>query len=832
MLILWNTNLVVLSIVVAALGSFTTLSYAGRMRASTGQLAKIWLIAGGITLGMTIWSMHFIGMLAMHLSVPLAYDGALTLLSVFPAIAAALLGFYLLQSTSIKLRQVLVGGFFMGLGIAVMHYTGMAALKMQPAIDYHPWIFVASVIIAVTASIGALLVVYGGERTGWPPLAQYGLGALIMAFAITGMHYTAMAGAIFAPGSICTVAGSQVDPNLLAMMVTAGVLVLFGCGWVSHLFERNLVLKQLRIANKRLELSDKELRIAISAFEVQEGVVIADAEKNILRINKAFTRLTGYSAEEIVGQPLAILKSGTHNEKFYQIMRETLEREKYWAGEIWDKRKDGSIYPNWLTVNVVTNAEGEVTNYVAAFSDMSKFKEAQDDIHRLAFYDALTSLPNRRLLQDSLKRAMSASDRNKHYGAILFLDLDNFKTLNDTRGHDFGDLMLIEVALRLQNCMRENDTVARLGGDEFVVMLEDLSVAAEQAAAQAKLAGEKICEVIGLPYILNGQEHHSSASIGVALFCGNEVPMDDLLRHADTAMYQSKLSGRNMLNFFDPSMQAAVESRAELEASLRQALTQQQLQLYYQIQVNGDYRPIGAEVLLRWGHPDGIMIAPSQFIPLAEESGLILPIGHFVLETACKQLKAWEVDPHTSQLSLAVNVSARQFKQPGFVMQVSTLLEETGANPALLKLELTESLVIDIEDAILKMQALKALGVSFSMDDFGTGYSSLASLKRLPLDQLKIDQSFVRDITIDPSDSAIVKTIIGMANTLKLGVIAEGVETSAQLKMLKRLKCPAFQGYLFGQPVPIKEFERMVFKLSESPQAAAEVFSGGSAAAP
>jgi predicted signal transduction protein with EAL and GGDEF domain len=370
---------------------------------------------------------------------------------------------------------------------------------------------------------------------------------------------------------------------------------------------------------------------------------------------------------------------------------------------------------------------------------------------------------------------------------------------------------LIEVTQRLVECIRADDTVARLGGDEFVVMLEDIGEESEQAASHAKAVGEKILEALSLPYLLDDHEYFGTCSIGVCLFRGDALPADELLKRADTAMYQAKQHGRNALRFFDPAMQAALESRIQLESSLRHALPRQQFRLYYQAQVNEERQIIGAEVLLRWQHPESGMISPATFIPVAEESGLIVPIGLWVLQTACSQLKSWEQDPCTRDLQLAVNVSACQFHQGDFVERVCQILLASGANPALLKLELTESVVVDnVTDMIDKMRMLKEIGISFSMDDFGTGHSSLAYLKRLPLCQLKIDQSFVRDITTDPNDAAIVQTIIAITRTLGLNVIAEGVETEAQLEFLKRHGCLSYQGYLFGKPVTVEEFERLV----------------------
>jgi len=554
--------------------------------------------------------------------------------------------------------------------------------------------------------------------------------------------------------------------------------------------------------------AEQELHIAAIAFEAQEGIIITDAHKVILRVNQAFSHLSGYSAEEAIGQKPSLLKSGHHDEQFYRDMWEALDRDHYWHGEIWNRRKNGEVRPNWLTITAVTTAEGQVTNYVSAYSDLSQHKKDEAAIHSLAFYDPLTSLPNRRLLLDRLQHTLAASARHHNHGALLFIDLDNFKTLNDTKGHNIGDLLLIEVANRLQACVREGDTVARLGGDEFVVILEELSEESSQAAAQTEAVCDKMLAAISQPYLLQGYEYHGSTSIGISLFRNQEITMDELLKRADTAMYQAKSAGRNTLCFYDPAMQAALEVRTALESDLRRALAENQFRLYYQIQVDHTGHILGAEVLIRWQHPQLGLVSPLQFIPLAEETGLILPIGQWVLETACAQLKAWEADPFTRDLQLAVNVSAHQFHQPDFVEQVRQTLRSHALNPGRLKLELTESLVLDnIDDTIVKMQALRAAGVRFSMDDFGTGYSSLSYLTQLPLDQLKIDQSFVRNIGMKHNDAVIVQTIIGMAGTLGIEVIAEGVETEDQRAFLELHGCALCQGYLFGRPVPIEEFE-------------------------
>ncbi|ADE11815.1 diguanylate cyclase/phosphodiesterase with PAS/PAC sensor(s) [Sideroxydans lithotrophicus ES-1] len=562
---------------------------------------------------------------------------------------------------------------------------------------------------------------------------------------------------------------------------------------------------------KTAEESAAWLRIASVAFESQEGIMITDSKGRILRVNKAFTESTGYSVDEIIGQTPRLLKSNRHDSAFYAAMWESITRSGSWQGEVWDRRKNGEIYPKWLSITAIKDADGNVTNYVGTHTDISERKTAEEEIRNLAFYDPLTQLPNRRLLQDRLQHAMSSTERNRKGGALLFLDLDNFKSINDTLGHTAGDNLLQQVAQRLTSCVREDDTVSRIGGDEFVVMLEYLSNEVLEAAAQAETIGEKIIAELNQPYYLGGQELYNTPSIGITLFDDNRNGYEDLFKQADIAMYQAKKSGRNTLRFFDPKMQGSINTRVALERELRKALDSQQFRLHYQIQVDSSGLPFGVEALIRWLHPERGLVPPFEFISLAEETGLICPIGEWVLETACKQLKLWERHELTQDLIMSVNVSAKQFYQSDFVVKVLEAIHRHDVNPSLLKLELTESMLLDkIEDTISTMNALKAVGVRFSLDDFGTGYSSLQYLKRLPLNQLKIDRSFVRDIAVDSSDEAIVSTIIAMAHSLNLDVIAEGVETDEQKQILLNKGCIHYQGYLFGKPVPIEQLEVML----------------------
>jgi len=557
--------------------------------------------------------------------------------------------------------------------------------------------------------------------------------------------------------------------------------------------------------------ADAELRIAATAFEAQEAIIVTDPQQVILRVNQAFTHSVGYGEAEAVGQTLALIDSGRHDDAFYADVEEHLLRHGQWAGEIWSRRKNGVVFPQWVNITAVMDEKKQVSHYVTTLTDITQRKAAEDQIRQLAFFDPLTHLPNRRLLMDRLQRALAVSERSLRSGAVLFIDLDHFKTLNDTLGHEKGDLLLQQVAARLAASVREGDTVARLGGDEFVVMLEALDAGREVAAEEARTVGEKIMTLLNQPYRLNDYDFHSTSSIGVVLFSGQSVSMEDLLKQADLAMYQAKSAGRNSMRFFDPLMQAVVNARAALEADLREGILLGQFVLFYQPQVDGLGQVTGAEALLRWPHPVRGMVSPVEFIPLAEETGQILALGNWVLETACAQLLAWAQQPAVEHLTLAVNVSSRQFREPDFASYLLRLLDATGANPKRLKLELTESMLADnLQDIAAKMTMLRARGISFSLDDFGTGYSSLSYLKRLPLDQLKIDQTFVRDVLVDPNDAAIAKTVVALAQSLGLAVIAEGVETEAQRDFLAQHGCHNYQGYLFSRPVPLDEFEQFL----------------------
>ncbi len=562
--------------------------------------------------------------------------------------------------------------------------------------------------------------------------------------------------------------------------------------------ERQRSQAALLASEGRYRLAFQTSLDAISITRLKDGVYVD--------VNEGFVAMSGYALDEVIGLSTSGLNVWAESDKRQMLFDQLREASKCRNVEAQFRKKNGDLVWGLMSASLV-ELDGEPC-ILAMTRDITDIKLAEDEIRKLAFYDSLTQLANRRLLNDVLRLAVEAAGRTRHKCALLFVDLDNFNLLNDSGGHAMGDLLLQEVGRRLARAVREGDRVARFGGDEFVVLLERLSERHDEAASQAEAVGEAILAGIREPYLLAGREHRGTASIGITLFGGQNESADALLAQADIAMYQAKESGRNTLRFFSPDLQAAIQARTEMEADLHRAIAQGQFLLHYQPQVNHDGL-VGAEVLIRWMHPERGLMAPGRFIPLAEQSGLILPIGQWVLETACQQLAAWCARQETAGLALAVNVSALQFRQPDFVEQTLATLERTGANPHHLKLEIVESMLMDnVDDVIEKMTALRCRGVRFSLDDFGTGYSSLSYLKRLPLDQLKIDWSFVKDVLTDANDAAIAQTIVALGKTMGLSVIAEGVETEGQRDFLSGIGCHAFQGFLFGRPMPLEEFER------------------------
>ena len=570
-------------------------------------------------------------------------------------------------------------------------------------------------------------------------------------------------------------------------------------------------ITERRRGEEALRESEANLQAVLDNAPV--GIWLVGADKRYRFVNKTFCDAVGIAESRFLATThLPDLLDAEVAANCMESDRKCLAQEIPYISYESLPFVDGKQHLMEITKAKLRDSTGAAMGVIGVAVDITRRKEAEEQIHSLSFYDPLTQLPNRRLLIDRLQQTLVTNARNKRQGALLLIDLDNFKSINDAHGRGIGDLLLIEAAARLQACVREGDTIARLGGDEFFVLLEDLDPDETTAAEQADAVGQKIRSALEHTFLFNGHEFHSTASIGATLLRGAVRTADEMLRRADVGLHQAKACGRNTLHFFDPNLQALVMARVALESDLRRAVSEQeQFLLYYQAQVDSSGHMIGAEALVRWQHPERGLVSPAEFIPLAEESGLILPLGHWVMATACQQLAAWAARPETAYLTVAVNVSAKQFQMPTFVEEVLVLVDYFGVNPARLKLEITESLMVEnVDDIIVKMTALKNRGINFSLDDFGTGYSSLAYLKRLPLCQLKIDQSFVRDVLTNPNGSAITKMIIALAQSMDLMVIAEGVESEAQRAFLELNGCHTYQGYLFSKPVPVEQFEALL----------------------
>ena len=570
-------------------------------------------------------------------------------------------------------------------------------------------------------------------------------------------------------------------------------------------------LKSLRTRATSEAFADQLRKLSLIVEQSPESIVITNLNAEIEYVNEAFVRNTGYSREEAIGRNPRMLQSKSTPQESYAALWASLKQGQPWSGDLYNRRKDGSEYVERAIIAPIRDATGAITHYMAVKEDITERKISEDRIEHLAFYDQLTDLPNRRMLLDRLQVALSEASQRDHIGAVLYIDLDNFKTINDTLGHHVGDQVLKQVAMRLTECNSPGDTVARLGGDDFLVLLADLPPYTDVATRLAGERAERMLRSLRATMTMEGVGCQTTASIGIALWGAREDSSENILKQVDMAMYAAKAAGRNTFRFFDRRMQEVVSAEAALEIDLRAALQDEQFCLYYQPQVDESGRIFGAEALLRWNHPQRGLVFPGDFISVAERTRLIVPIGKWVLDTACNQLKQWSSSAETAGLTLSINISAIQLHQLDFVAQILGAVGSSGADPSLLKLELTESLLLsDLDDTIVKMAELRLHGVLFSLDDFGTGYSSLSYLSNLQLDQLKIDQSFIREIPDDPNACAITRTIIALGKTLGLSVIAEGVENEAQRDFLHRSGCGLYQGYLMSWPLPIDKFDALL----------------------
>ncbi|WP_349985638.1 putative bifunctional diguanylate cyclase/phosphodiesterase [Stenotrophomonas sp. WHRI 8082] len=680
----YSQSLVLFSLLVAILASYTALDMAGRLATTQGRVARWWLAGGATAMGLGIWSMHFIGMLAFKLPIPIGYDLAITFYSLSVSVGASAYALWLVSRPLLPTHRLVAGAVLLGLGIATMHYLGMAAMRMQPGIDYDPLWFTVSILIAIGAAGAALWIAFRLRAERRNTRSLRGLASLVMGVAIVGMHYTGMAAARFPADSLCgAVIDGGIDAQWLAVLVIVTTLGTIGIALVASLFDRQM--------------------------------------------------------RERTG-----------------LLAESLER-------------------------------------------------ANDKLLQAALHDPLTQLPNRSLLQDRIEQSIEKARRRHHGVAVMFCDLDGFKTVNDAYGHQLGDRLLVKVSQRIGSLLRPQDTLARLGGDEFVIVLP------VDEPDDAVVVAERIIAAVGKPFSIESAELQVTASLGIALYPDDANDERQLMANADAAMYHTKQGGRNGYTFFTPSMQVSANRQLRLLQDLRRATDRGELLLHYQPKFMASGAPaVGAEALLRWQHPELGMLGPDVFIPIAERSGLILPIGDWVLDQACAQLRAWHDAGHP-HWTMAVNLSPLQFAAPGLVETVKETLQKHGLEADRLTLEITETTAMkNVETSLQILNALTGLGVRISIDDFGTGYSSLLYLKRMPATELKIDRAFVRDLEQNAEDAAIVSSIVALGRSLQLKVVAEGVETAGQRDYLSNLGCDQLQGYHLGRPMAAEDFLRKV----------------------
>ncbi|WP_152555772.1 EAL domain-containing protein [Ferriphaselus sp. R-1] len=796
--------LVLLSIGIAVMASYVGLDMASRTNAArrVGQ-RRFWLAGGTLSMGCGVWAMHFIGMLAFNLPVPIAYDIPMTLLSLLVANAVSGLALFMASRKSLGLGSLILTGTVMGLGIAAMHYLGMQAMRVSPPIRHDPGLFSLSIVIAVLASIAALWLTFSlrGDHSPAPIWKKAG-SAVLMGAAIVGMHYVGMAGAIFAPDTVCTVAAPEFSGNLLAVIVAiCSGLILTATLLLGMMDARIALQAERRVREMTRELRDSEERFRTMTERVRDIFTILSAEGIAKYESPAVKDALGYDPEELIGQSIfEIIHPQDKDAVQYKFEQVISGYEMVRPIEFRTRHKDGS----WRILEAFARnelANPAVDGIVVHSRDITEHKQSQQTIWNLAHHDALTGLPNRSLLQDRILQAIHQAHRESHKLAVLFLDLDHFKHINDSLGHHIGDTLLQIAAQRIESCLGEGDTVARLGGDEFVVLLPTF-----QSDADVTEVADRVLAAMAQAFSIEGHTLHIGVSIGISQYPRDGKEPGHLMRMADAAMYHAKANGRNHAQFFTEQIDSVARERLEVENGLRLALQQSELRLYYQplVDLKTDV-VVGMEALLRWEHPQRGLLSPASFVEIAEDTGLITSIGDWILNEACRQAKQWRDQGHV--LQVAINLSVRQFDTGDLHQAIIHALRLSGLPAQQLKLEITESTMIsNIEETSLLLEQLRSLGIQIAIDDFGTGYSSLSYLKRFPIDTLKIDQSFVRDIGIDADDEAIVTAIVAVAHSLKMGLIAEGIESERQLDFLRGLGCDIGQGYYFSKPLPPEQF--------------------------
>lgn len=795
----YRAGMLLLAYVVACLGAYAGLSVGERVRVATSVRRRwAWLAVGATIMGVGIWSMHFTAMLAMHLPFQITHDPSIVVVSLLPAILGSFYALHTLAERQFLHFRYILAGTLLGLGVGVMHYTGMASLRMPAQLYYDPWLFLFSAAAAIGLGIAAMYVsrlCYQLPFTRSSRIRSVPV-AMVVILAVSGIHFVALSATYFISSETLPTYSGLTHEGWLIYAVSAGAILaaLASLGAV-------LVDRRLQQSERERHMSRRQLMEVIGSM--RDGVLVLDKKALVLMYNRAFIKLTGYTDEELATQPATRIEYALGARELNWHVQEYLLEHDSWQGEIQALHRSGKSFPARLTISRVDYSQHEPSHYVVTLSDISEQKAAQAKIHHLAYNDSLTDLPNRRSLHQRLQVCQQQSEKTASHVMLMLLDIDKFKALNDALGQAMGDRLLRCLAERLQRHVPQADDLARLDGNEFALILIGLPTDIEVATRLAKKRANMILNDISTTYDLGGQSYTCRVSAGVHVFRGQPTGVDELLKKASMALFQAKQAGDHVPCLFDPDMERRLDERIQLEADLRCAIDSDQLRLYLQPQVDDCGEVVGAEGLVRWRHPVRGLVSPAAFIPLAEETGLIVPLGQWVMDRASQLLAEWAQHPSLCKAHLSINVSVREFQQLDFVDTVLDALARHGAPATQLTLELTETLLLaNVEDVIDKMSRLKAHGVSFALDDFGTGYSSLAYLKRLPLDVLKIDVAFVCDLPANANAVTIARTIIALAESLNLKVVAEGVETTAQHQVLEQLGCRHYQGYLFGRPQP------------------------------
>ncbi|WP_169086404.1 EAL domain-containing protein [Paenibacillus sp. PL91] len=797
----YDSILVFFSYIIAVMASYTALDLAGRVSTSKGKTRLGWLLFGAAAMGMGIWSMHFVGMLAFNLPITIKYDLIIVLLSVVAAIVASFIALYVVGRSKLTGVQLLSGALLLATGISIMHYVGMSAMLIH--ITYTPIIFILSVLIAFGASVAALWLAFyfrkGGQRGElWKKL---GSGA-IMGAAIVGMHYTGMVAANFHNSSKSALFyGVILDQKWLAYFIAGGTLFTLGLSLFGIYISK-------RLASKDLEIEQNEKWYKSLYENSQDGIVSVDLQHRVISFNSVALQLTGYSGKKVINQPISALSTiivSEDQEKVKQMFQSTFQGER-------SNLETAIIRPDGIRLDLNVSyvpviVEGNVVGSYIIFKDITEELRAKQKISHLAFHDELTGLPNRRMFNQAIAQAIEDSSISKSSFAVMVLDIDRFKMINDSLGHTVGDQFLKEVSKRIEKSAEEyNVILARMGGDEFTLLCREY-----ESHETVKALAKQIISSIQAPYRLKDSDFYVSASIGISLFPGHGHDAIQLLKNADTAMYEVKKRGKNGYQFFTNELDHILQEKIELEGDLRKAVERGELLLHYQPQIRTeDHAMIGIEALVRWEHPSKGMLSPGIFIPIAEETGLIYEIGTWVLREACQQMRKWHAEGGPL-IPISVNLSSQQFHQPKLAEYIMAILEETGLESQYLELEITESMMMDASVSSSILNQLNDFGIKISLDDFGTGYSSLSYLKMFPIHKVKIDRSFIRDITENNDDKAIVSTIIAMAQHLNMEVIAEGIETKDQLDILMDNECRKIQGYYFSKPLSANDVEQAFF---------------------